>query len=200
MFRSMAERKVRAAGYEPGRLPPGQYMTTKWPVLHAGTVPDVDLMTWSLRVFGEVEEELEPDAGSSSTTCRGQRVVRTSTASRAGAASTRVRRRPLERPSRPSAVRCRPQSSRSPTPKHSSRRTSRCLRSRTPTRCLQPTPTASRWSRSTAGRSDSSSPAATSGRAPSGCEESSSRQSTDPASGSVTATTRTPTPGKSSGS
>jgi DMSO/TMAO reductase YedYZ molybdopterin-dependent catalytic subunit len=55
----MAERKVKAAGYAPERLPPGQYMTAKWPVLHAGQVPTVDLSTWTLRVFGEVEQELE---------------------------------------------------------------------------------------------------------------------------------------------
>ena len=59
MFRSMAERKARAAGIDPERLPPGQYMTKKWPVLHAGQVPKVDLATWTFRVFGEVEQELE---------------------------------------------------------------------------------------------------------------------------------------------
>jgi DMSO/TMAO reductase YedYZ molybdopterin-dependent catalytic subunit len=59
MFRSRAEKKVRDAGYDPSRLPPGQYLTDKWPVLHAGTVPRTDLSTWSLRVFGEVEEEVE---------------------------------------------------------------------------------------------------------------------------------------------
>jgi DMSO/TMAO reductase YedYZ molybdopterin-dependent catalytic subunit len=59
MFRSMAERKVRAAGYDPARLPPGQYLTEKWPVLHAGSVPRVDPATWTLRIFGEVEEEVE---------------------------------------------------------------------------------------------------------------------------------------------
>ena len=48
------------AGYDPARLPPGQYYTEKWPVLHAGSVPRYDdLTTWSLRVFGEVENELE---------------------------------------------------------------------------------------------------------------------------------------------
>jgi DMSO/TMAO reductase YedYZ molybdopterin-dependent catalytic subunit len=61
MFRSMAERKVRAAGYDPARLPPGQYLTQKWPVLHAGDVPRTDLGTWTFRVFGEVEEEVELD-------------------------------------------------------------------------------------------------------------------------------------------
>jgi DMSO/TMAO reductase YedYZ molybdopterin-dependent catalytic subunit len=55
LFRSKAEDKVRAAGYDPARLPPGQYLTEKWPVLHAGSVPRTDLATWDFRVFGEVE-------------------------------------------------------------------------------------------------------------------------------------------------
>jgi DMSO/TMAO reductase YedYZ molybdopterin-dependent catalytic subunit len=55
VFRSRAESKVRDAGYDPDRLPPGQYLTEKWPVLHAGSVPDTDLKTWDLRVWGEVE-------------------------------------------------------------------------------------------------------------------------------------------------
>ena len=55
MFRSRAERKVADAGYDPARLPPGQYLTEKWPVLHAGSVPETDLATWDFRVFGEVE-------------------------------------------------------------------------------------------------------------------------------------------------
>lgn len=58
LFRSKAEDKVREAGYDPKRLPPGQYLTEKWPVLHAGDVPEVDVATWELRVWGEVEEEL----------------------------------------------------------------------------------------------------------------------------------------------
>jgi DMSO/TMAO reductase YedYZ molybdopterin-dependent catalytic subunit len=58
LFRSKAEDKVREAGYDPARLPPGQYLTEKWPVLHAGDVPDVDLATWTLSVAGEVEEPL----------------------------------------------------------------------------------------------------------------------------------------------
>ena len=59
MFRSRAERKVQEAGYDPARLPPGQYLTDKWPVLHAGSVPRTDLATWTFKVFGEVEDELE---------------------------------------------------------------------------------------------------------------------------------------------
>ncbi len=47
-------------GYDPARLPPGQYITEKWPVLHAGDVPSYpDLSAWTLRVFGEIERELE---------------------------------------------------------------------------------------------------------------------------------------------
>jgi len=61
VFRSREEKKVREAGIEPGRLPPGQHMTVKWPVLHAGVVPHADLATWTFRVWGEVEEELELD-------------------------------------------------------------------------------------------------------------------------------------------
>jgi DMSO/TMAO reductase YedYZ molybdopterin-dependent catalytic subunit len=38
------------------RLPPGQYLTEKWPVLHYGSVPKIDLKTWSLSLSGLVEE------------------------------------------------------------------------------------------------------------------------------------------------
>jgi DMSO/TMAO reductase YedYZ molybdopterin-dependent catalytic subunit len=58
VFRSRAEKKVLEAGFEPERLPPGQYLTEKWPVLHAGSVPDTDLATWDFRIWGEVEEPL----------------------------------------------------------------------------------------------------------------------------------------------
>jgi DMSO/TMAO reductase YedYZ molybdopterin-dependent catalytic subunit len=58
MFRSRAARKVEEAGYDPDRLPPGQYLTEKWPVLHAGTVPQTDLATWDFRVFGQVESRI----------------------------------------------------------------------------------------------------------------------------------------------
>ena len=63
MFRSRAERKVQEAGYDPSRLPPGQYLTEKWPVLHAGDVPDYpsDLAGWDFRVHGEVEAPLTLD-------------------------------------------------------------------------------------------------------------------------------------------
>jgi DMSO/TMAO reductase YedYZ molybdopterin-dependent catalytic subunit len=56
VFRSRAEKKVLEAGYDPARLPPGQYLTEKWPVLHAGSVPRVDLATWDFKVWGQAEE------------------------------------------------------------------------------------------------------------------------------------------------
>lgn len=40
------------------RLPPGQVLTTKWPVLHYGLVPSVDLKTWTFEVSGLVEQPL----------------------------------------------------------------------------------------------------------------------------------------------
>ncbi|HEX8200338.1 MAG TPA: sulfite oxidase-like oxidoreductase [Isosphaeraceae bacterium] len=40
----------------PERIPPGQVRTRHWPVLHAGSVPQVDLAGWDLRCFGLVEE------------------------------------------------------------------------------------------------------------------------------------------------
>jgi DMSO/TMAO reductase YedYZ molybdopterin-dependent catalytic subunit len=61
VFRSRAEKKVADAGYDPARLPPGQYLTEKWPVLHAGTVPDTDLATWNFRVWGEVGNPITLD-------------------------------------------------------------------------------------------------------------------------------------------
>lgn len=46
-------------GIDPSRLPPGQYSTRRFPVLHVGDVPDADLSAWTLRVFGAVETPLE---------------------------------------------------------------------------------------------------------------------------------------------
>jgi DMSO/TMAO reductase YedYZ molybdopterin-dependent catalytic subunit len=36
------------------RTPPGQYLTQKFPVLHYGSVPRVNLSTWDFRVYGAV--------------------------------------------------------------------------------------------------------------------------------------------------
>lgn len=40
------------------RIPPGQRLTTKWPVLHHGPVERLDTSKWSFRLWGEVEREV----------------------------------------------------------------------------------------------------------------------------------------------
>ena len=44
-------------------VPPGQYVTEKFPVLSFGPTPKVDLNTWQFTVFGLVEEELSLNWG-----------------------------------------------------------------------------------------------------------------------------------------
>lgn len=41
-----------------GRLPPGQALTQKFPVLHYGPVPPFDPETWDFKIWGEVEKPL----------------------------------------------------------------------------------------------------------------------------------------------
>jgi DMSO/TMAO reductase YedYZ molybdopterin-dependent catalytic subunit len=40
------------------RVPPGQYLTEKWPVLHYGPIPRFDPKTWDFRVWGRVQSEV----------------------------------------------------------------------------------------------------------------------------------------------
>jgi DMSO/TMAO reductase YedYZ molybdopterin-dependent catalytic subunit len=57
----LAERGRRQAqelGVEPERVPAGQYLTEKFPVLTVGPNPRFDLESWDLTVFGEVDREL----------------------------------------------------------------------------------------------------------------------------------------------
>jgi DMSO/TMAO reductase YedYZ molybdopterin-dependent catalytic subunit len=51
-------KRLERAMREAGRLPPGQSLTLKWPVLHEGTVPRFDPMTWDFRVTGLVARPL----------------------------------------------------------------------------------------------------------------------------------------------
>ena len=53
LSRREQEKEMRRAG----RLPDGQSLTEKFPVLTYGPTPKFDPQTWDLRVFGEVEEE-----------------------------------------------------------------------------------------------------------------------------------------------
>jgi DMSO/TMAO reductase YedYZ molybdopterin-dependent catalytic subunit len=53
--RKELERAMKAAG----RLPPGQSLTLKWPVLHYGSVPRFDSERWNFRVYGLVQTPLQ---------------------------------------------------------------------------------------------------------------------------------------------
>ncbi len=52
--RKQKEKQMRDAG----RLPPGQSLTLKWPVLHYGSVPRFDPAKWDFRIWGSVETPL----------------------------------------------------------------------------------------------------------------------------------------------
>ncbi|WXG40003.1 MAG: sulfite oxidase-like oxidoreductase [Candidatus Freyarchaeum deiterrae] len=41
------------------RVPPGQRVTDKWPVLQYGGVPKIDVSKWTFRIWGLVKEERE---------------------------------------------------------------------------------------------------------------------------------------------
>lgn len=55
--RILGRREQEASVRQMNRLPPGQSLTQKFPVLHYGPTPHTDLGKWTLRVFGLVEEE-----------------------------------------------------------------------------------------------------------------------------------------------
>jgi DMSO/TMAO reductase YedYZ molybdopterin-dependent catalytic subunit len=51
-------RSTRGENVNGDRIPPGQRVTEKFPVLHYGSVPRFDRQSWDLRVFGLVQEPL----------------------------------------------------------------------------------------------------------------------------------------------
>ncbi len=57
LARKKEEEKIKSEG----RLPPGQSLTQKFPVLHYGPTPGFDAATWDLRVFGEIETPMRWD-------------------------------------------------------------------------------------------------------------------------------------------
>ncbi len=50
-------KELEEQGRREGRLPPGQALTQKFPVLHYGPVPVFDPGSWDFRVWGEAQEE-----------------------------------------------------------------------------------------------------------------------------------------------
>jgi DMSO/TMAO reductase YedYZ molybdopterin-dependent catalytic subunit len=60
MFGQASERKkLERAMRDAGRLPPGQALTLKWPVLHVGSVPRFDPAKWDFVIKGLVEEPIQ---------------------------------------------------------------------------------------------------------------------------------------------
>jgi DMSO/TMAO reductase YedYZ molybdopterin-dependent catalytic subunit len=57
-FFDRKRKELTDAGIDPARVPPGQYVTDRFPVLHAGSVPAIDLATWDFEVGGLVERPL----------------------------------------------------------------------------------------------------------------------------------------------
>lgn len=54
-------KRMKVAAVDPAlakRLPPGQVLTERFPILHEGDVPVYDMDVWTLRVFGEVDREV----------------------------------------------------------------------------------------------------------------------------------------------
>jgi len=58
LFEGNERRERERQMKQEGRLPPGQSLTLKWPVLHYGSVPRFDPKTWDFQVYGRVESPL----------------------------------------------------------------------------------------------------------------------------------------------
>ncbi len=55
MLAARGRKQAETLGVDPARVPPGQYLTERFPVLTVGPNPKYDLDSWDLTVFGEVE-------------------------------------------------------------------------------------------------------------------------------------------------
>lgn len=56
---SCASQPTPRVAADPHRLPPGQALTEKWPVLHYGGVPPWDPATWTFKAYGAVASPRE---------------------------------------------------------------------------------------------------------------------------------------------
>jgi DMSO/TMAO reductase YedYZ molybdopterin-dependent catalytic subunit len=52
-------KQAEKLGIDPARVPPGQYLSERFPVLTVGPNPPIDLSTWDFQLFGQVEDELQ---------------------------------------------------------------------------------------------------------------------------------------------
>ncbi len=60
---SLDRRALEIEMQQAGRLPPGQALTLKFPVLHYGGIPAMDLETWQLNIRGLVNKEVSVSWG-----------------------------------------------------------------------------------------------------------------------------------------
>jgi DMSO/TMAO reductase YedYZ molybdopterin-dependent catalytic subunit len=58
LFEGKDRRELEQVMKREGRLPPGQSLTLKWPVLHYGSVPRFDAQAWDFKVYGMVDSPL----------------------------------------------------------------------------------------------------------------------------------------------
>ncbi len=58
MLAARGRRQAEKLGVDPARVPPGQYLTERFPVLTVGPNPKFDLATWDFTVFGGVDQKL----------------------------------------------------------------------------------------------------------------------------------------------
>ena len=59
MLGARGRKQAEKLGIDPVRIPPGQYLTERFPVLTVGPNPKYDLGTWDFAVFGEVERTVK---------------------------------------------------------------------------------------------------------------------------------------------
>jgi len=55
--RFLKRKQLEDQSRQAGRLPPGQSLTQKFPVLHYGPVPVFNPATWDFRAWGEIDED-----------------------------------------------------------------------------------------------------------------------------------------------
>ena len=61
MLRKLGRTQTIRQDQEGLEVPPGQFVTEKFPVLTFGPTPKINLETWRFKIFGLVEEEVELD-------------------------------------------------------------------------------------------------------------------------------------------
>lgn len=58
VFRSLGVKRPKLDPLLAERVPPGQHVTKRWPILHQGAVPEFDAQSWDFQIFGLVARPL----------------------------------------------------------------------------------------------------------------------------------------------